>query len=185
MIMKKKILIGIGVVFLLFVLWVVYGLFIATPASPPTTATYNQGGLEIAVDYSQPSKKGRLIFGEEAAGALQPYGKYWRLGANAATEITFNKDVTFGGEPIKAGSYRMYAVPGPNAFQVTLNSETSVFFGATEPDNELDIVTVDAPVQKPAAEVETFTIGFSAKDSGVNINFGWDQSMFSVPVAIQ
>ena len=185
MIMKKKILIGIGVVFLLFVLWVVYGLFIATPASPPTTATYNQGGLEIAVDYSQPSKKGRLIFGEEAAGALLPYGKYWRLGANAATEITFNKDVTLGGEPIKAGSYRMYAVPGPNAFKVTLNNETDVFFGIAEPDPALDIVTVDAPVQKTASEVEMFTIGFSTTDTGVTINFSWDQTMFTVPVAIQ
>lgn len=183
--MKKKILIGIGVAFLLFIIWVVYGLFIATPVSPPATATYNEGGIEIVVAYSQPSKKGRLIFGEEAAGALQPYGQYWRLGANAATEITFNKDVIFGGEPIKAGSYRMYAVPSPNAFQVTLNSETSVFFGAAEPDNELDIATVDAPVQKPTAEVETFTIGFSATDTGVTINFSWDQTMFTIPVAIQ
>jgi hypothetical protein len=185
MIMKKKILIGIGVVFLLFIVWVVYGLFIATPASPPTTASYNEGGLEITVAYSQPSKKGRLIFGEEKDGALQPYGKYWRLGANAATEITFNKDVIFGGEPIKAGSYRMYTVPGPNTFKVTLNSETGVFFGAAEPDHELDIVTVDAPVQKPASEVETFTIGFSKTDTGVLINFSWVQTLFTVPVALQ
>ena len=183
--MKKKILIGIGVVFLLFVLWVVYGLFIATPASPPTTATYNQGGLEIAVDYSQPSKKGRLIFGEENDGALLPYGKYWRLGANAATEITFNKDVTFGGEPIKVGTYRMYAIPGQNAFKVTLNSETDVFFGIAEPDPELDIVTVDAPIQKTTSEVETFTIGFSGNGTGVTINFSWDQILFTIPVAIQ
>jgi hypothetical protein len=184
-IMKKKILIGIGVAILLFVLWAVYGLFIATPVSPPTTTSYNEGGLEISVDYSQPSKKGRLIFGEEKDGALQPYGEYWRLGANAATEISFNKDVTFGGEPVKAGIYRMYAVPGANAFKVILNSETGVFFGAVEPDNELDVLTVDAPVQKPASEVETFTIGFSATETGVTINFSWDQTMFTVPVTIQ
>jgi hypothetical protein len=185
MMMKKKILIGIGVVFLLFVIWAVYGLFIAAPVSPPTTASYNEGGLEIAVAYSQPSKKGRLIFGEEEDGALQPYGKYWRLGANAATEITFNKDVTFGGEPVKAGTYRMYAVPGANAFKVSLNSEIDIFFGATDPDYDLDIVTVDAPVQQTASEVETFTIGFGSTDTGATINFSWDQTMFSVPIAIQ
>jgi hypothetical protein len=72
MIMKKKILIGIGVAFLLFVIWVVYGLFIATPVSPPTTASYNEGGLEIAVAYSQPSKKGRLIFGEDELVRCNP-----------------------------------------------------------------------------------------------------------------
>jgi len=183
--MKKKILIGIAAAFLLFVLWVVYGLFIATPASPPASASYNEGGLEITVTYSQPSKKGRLIFGEEKDQALQPYGKYWRLGANAATEITFNKDVTFAGEPINAGTYRMYAIPGPNEFKVILNSETSVFFGAVEPDKELDIITVDAPVSRMTSEVETFKIDFSGTDAGVTINFSWDQTLFTVPVAIQ
>ena len=183
--MKKKIFIGIGAAFLLFVIWSVYGLFFATPVSPPATAAYNEGGLEITVTYSQPSKKGRLIFGEEKEEALQPFGKYWRLGANAATEITFNKDVTFGGEAIKAGTYRMYAVPGANAFKVILNSETGVFFGAAEPDHELDVVTIDAPVQKPATEVETFTIGYSTTDTGVTINFTWVQTLFTVPVTIQ
>ena len=79
----------------------------------------------------------------------------------------------------------MYTVPGPNAFKVILNSETGVFFGAAEPDHELDIVTVDAPVKRPASEVETFTIGFSTTDTGVIINFSWDQTLFTVPVAIQ
>ncbi|WKV11435.1 DUF2911 domain-containing protein [Marivirga harenae] len=183
--MGKKILIGVGIVILLFILWVVYGLFIAEPVSPTATVSYNEAGLEMTIDYSQPSKKGRLIFGEESEGALQPYGKYWRLGANAATEISFNKDVTFGGEPVEAGTYRMYAVPGSDAFEIILNSETDVFFGAVEPDEELDILAIQAPVQKPASPVETFTIGFSSTASGANINFSWDETMFQVPVALQ
>ncbi|SMG13663.1 Protein of unknown function [Marivirga sericea] len=183
--MKKKILIGLGALLLLFIIWSVYGLFFATPVSPPASVTYNEAGLEITIDYSQPSKKGRKIFGEESEGALQPYGKYWRLGANAATEISFNKDVTFGGKSVEAGTYRMYAVPGPESFEITLNSETDVFMGAFEPDYDLDVLTIEVPVQKPAAPVETFTIGFSAKENGANINFSWDQSMFQVPVAIQ
>lgn len=183
--MKKKILIGIGILILLFILWVVYGLFIAPPVSPPASVTYSEDGLEMTIDYSQPSKKGRLIFGEEADGALQPYGKYWRLGANAATEISFNKDVTFGGQAIDAGTYRMYAVPGADVFEITLNSETDVFFGAVEPDYDLDVLTIEAPVQKPAAPVETFTIGFSSTQKGANINFSWDQTMFQIPVILQ
>ncbi len=183
--MVKKILIGIGVVFVLFVLWVIYGLFIATPVSPPTTASYNEGGLEIAVAYSQPSKKGRLIFGEEKDEALQPYGKYWRLGANASTDITFNKDVTFGGKPIKAGTYRMYAVPGAEFFKVVLNDDAGTFFAAAEPNSELDVASVDAPVTKPDSEVETFVITFNTTDTGVDIVFTWDQTRFAVPIAAQ
>jgi hypothetical protein len=115
--MLKKILIGVGVVLIAIVGFLVYSnLF---PKSPPTTKMFSENGLDINVSYSQPFKKGRLIFGEEKDGALQPYGKYWRLGANAATEITFNKDISFAGNPVKAGSYRMYAVPGPTTFQVS------------------------------------------------------------------
>ncbi len=185
MIMKKKIFIGIGVAFLLFVLWVVYGLFIAPPVSPLTTASYNEGGLEITINYSQPSKKGRLIFGSEEDGALQPFGIYWRLGANAATEITFNKDVTFAGQPVKAGTYSMYAVPGANAFKVALNSEVDIFFGIAESNHDLDVVTVDAPVTQTPSVVETFTIDFSTTDTGVSINYRWDQTLFTVPIAVQ
>jgi hypothetical protein len=183
--MGKKILIGLGGLLLLFIIWSVYGLFFTTPVSPPATVTYNEGGLEMTIDYSQPSKKGRTIFGEEKDGALQPYGKYWRLGANAASEISFNQNVTFGGQPIDAGTYRIYAVPGPETFEIILNSETDVFMGAFEPDYDLDVLTIKVPVQKPASPVETFAIGFTATDNGANINFSWDQTMFQVPVALR
>jgi hypothetical protein len=78
----------------------------------------------------------------------------------------------------------MYAVPGASEFKLTLNSEIKVFFGATEPDHDLDIVTVTAPVQQ-ASEVEKFTIGFSTADTGVTVNFNWGETMFTVPVALQ
>jgi len=182
--MKKKILIGLGGLVLLFIIWSVYGLFFAPPVSPPATASYNEGGLEITIDYSQPSKKGRLIFGEEADGALQPYGKYWRLGANAATEITFNQDVTFGGKAVDAGTYRMYAVPGPDRFEISLNSETDVFFGVVEPDDELDVLTIETSVEKPASTVETFIIEINSAAQGAVIEFKWADTMFKVPVAL-
>ena len=183
--MKKNILVGAGVLVLIFIIWVVYGLFFASPASPPATASYNQGGLDIRIDYNQPSKKGRLIFGEESAGALQPYGQYWRLGANAPTEITLDQDVTFGGKSLAAGTYRMYAVPGADAFELHLNSDTGAFFGAEEPDGTLDVLSVRVPVQKTDSVVETFTIEISSSDTGATIAFSWDNVLFTVPVVLQ
>ncbi len=182
--MKKKIFIGIGMVIIAFVLWSLYGLFFAKPASPPDTAERSFGDLTIKVNYSRPYKKGRLIFGDESAGALQPYGKYWRLGANAATEITFNKNVNFAGEPVAAGSYRMYAVPGADTWEVSLNSELGVFFGAREPDYEKDVVKVKiAPGSAP--ETEQFTIDFENDSTGVQMNFIWDKTKVSIPIAVQ
>jgi len=183
--MLKKILFGLGALVLLFVVYSVYELFIATPVSPPDTVEYSNQGLEISVNYSRPFKKGRLIFGEESDGALQPFGKYWRLGANAATEITVNKDVLFGGKPLSTGSYRMYAVPGAQAFQVTLNSELDVFFGVAEADPALDLFTVEAPVTMQNQETEQFTININHIGTGAQIDFIWDNFLFSVPITLQ
>lgn len=182
--MLKKILLGVGVVVLLFVLYAGYRLFIVTPPSPPTTTSYDGNGLEIEIDYSQPSKKGRLIFGNAADGAKQPFGIYWRLGANSATEITINKDVSFGGKALKAGTYRMYAVPGPESFKITLNSELGVFFAHLEPDHTLDLFSVEAPVSKQTAVTEMFTININGKGNGAQIDFVWDKVLFSVPITI-
>jgi len=182
--MLKKILLGIGGTVALFVLYMVYALFIAPPKSPPNTAEFDLNGLGIEIEYSQPFKQGRLIFGEEADGALQPYGKYWRLGANAATEITVNKDVLFAGQPLQAGTYRLYAVPGPASFRVTLNSEVKVFFAVAEPDPARDLFTIEAPVAMQSAVTEMFTINISAMGSGARVDFVWDQTLFSVPITI-
>ncbi|MEM8896395.1 MAG: DUF2911 domain-containing protein [Bacteroidota bacterium] len=181
--MLKRVLLGLGAVLLIFIIWVVYGLFFAEPASPPDSVQFSNGGLEISIDYSRPYKKGRLIFGEANEGALQPYGQYWRLGANAATEITFNKDVTFAGKPVSAGTYRIYAVPGKDAFEVTLNSETGVFFGVNEPDPSLDVLSVEAPVTIQDNVTEQFTIFINQSGSGGRIDFVWDNVMSTVHVA--
>jgi len=181
--MLKKILLGIGVLIVAFVLYSVYVLFIADPVSPPATANFSDQGIEIEVNYSQPSKKGRVIFAD-SEDALQPYGEYWRLGANSATEVTFSKDVLFGGESLSAGTYRMYAVPGADQFKVGLNTELDVFFGIGEPDYALDVLTVMIPVQT-VQEVETLTFKFSSDESTINMDFVWDTSLISIPIVVK
>jgi Protein of unknown function (DUF2911) len=181
--MIKKIFIGVIVVLLAIAAYMGYNIL--NPKSPGTTTSYSKDGFDIKVTYSQPYKKGRLIFGEEKDKALQPYGKYWRLGANAATEITFNKDVNFAGKPVKAGSYRMYAVPGPTSFQVSLNSETGVFLAAAEPDYTKDVLKVDVPVTNSDAEVEQFVIKINDDSSGAKMDFVWDRIVVSVPISVQ
>jgi hypothetical protein len=180
--MLKKILIGFGVLFLAFVVFFGYGILF--PASPPTTTNFSAQGLDITVNYSQPSKKGRVIFGDETSGALQPNGTYWRLGANAATEITFSKDVNFAGQAVAAGTYRMYAVPGATSFEITLNSELGVFLGVQEPDYTKDVVKVNVPVSSSSTEVELFTINFEESGSEILMNISWDTTLVVVPISV-
>ncbi|MDZ4714860.1 MAG: DUF2911 domain-containing protein [Cytophagales bacterium] len=181
--MKKKIFMGIGAVILLLVAYGTYTALFVPPKSPTTNVSYSDRGLDLSVSYSQPSKRGRLIFGEEAAGALQPYGKYWRLGANKATEITFSKDVNFGGQPVNAGSYRMYAVPNAQSFSVALNSELGVnIMAVRDADHDLDVATLDVPVQVAPMETEMFTIAFRSDSVGVLMDFMWDKTHLTIPI---
>lgn len=183
--MKKKIFIGLGILVLSFILWVVYGLFIATPKSPGKTTEFSSNGADFKVVYSQPFKRGRLIFGEEKDAALLVYGKYWRLGANAGTEITFSKNITFGGQAINAGTYRMYAVPNATTWKIVLNSEVDVFFGAPEPDYTLDVLKIEVPVEMASSETEQLTIDFASDSSAISMNVTWDKTLVRVPIIVQ
>ena len=68
--------------------------------SPLDMASFpSKGDKVVKIYYSRPQLKGRSL------SELTPNGKVWRTGANEATEITFFKDVNFGGKSIKAGTY--------------------------------------------------------------------------------
>jgi hypothetical protein len=181
--MKQKILIGLGIVFIAFLGYSTY-VYFSPPKSPPQITNYSFAGLDLKVTYSRPYKKGRVIFGSKEDGALLPNGKYWRLGANDATEITFSRDVNFAGMPVKAETYRMYAVPNATSWQISLNSEKGKF-GYFEPDYSKDVVKVDIPLQAAPSETEQFTINFSSDSTGVMMDFLWDKALVRVPITIQ
>src|SRR3954469_7010827 len=119
--MKKKIIIGVVALVALLAIAFAYLNYRNRTLSPPGNTELTVNGLTVSIPYSRPSVRGRLIFGTEEQQALQPYGKYWRLGANESTEITVNKDVLFNGQPVKAGTYKIYAIPGADEFDIVLN----------------------------------------------------------------
>ncbi|MBL7845785.1 MAG: DUF2911 domain-containing protein, partial [Cyclobacteriaceae bacterium] len=76
--MIKKILLGIGVLILIVAGYVGYMMLTTRSHSPAAVAEFKDGDFLIQVNYCQPFRKGRLIFGTEAEGALVPFGKKWR-----------------------------------------------------------------------------------------------------------
>ncbi|WP_158860162.1 DUF2911 domain-containing protein [Lunatibacter salilacus] len=59
------------------------------------------------------------------------------------------------------------------------------YINVFEPDHELDVVTVQAPVQQTASIQETFTININSSNTGATITFSWDEILFTVPIALQ
>lgn len=180
--MKKQLIIIIVFVILAAAAIFAYNFF--RVLSPAGETTLTSGDLTVAVTYSRPSVRERLIFGEAGQGALQPYGQYWRLGANDATEITVNHDVLFNGEPLGAGTYRMYAIPGAESFEIILNSELGAS-GSQEPDASLDVLRTAVTVEQLSPPVEQFTISMEESGQGMHIIFDWANVRLVVPVSNQ
>jgi len=205
--MKRKIFITLAILALAWIVYRAYRIATTRSHSPKETVAFNNNGLEISVTYSRPYKKGRQIFGEakdrallpkgkfwtdgfriltglpRTKGALVPNGIYWRLGANDATEISFNKNIDFAGKPVNAGRYRMYAVPNQDTWDVILNSELGKF-GYHEADHSFDVVTAKVPVEINPLEMEQFTISFNEDSSGLKMNFAWDKTLVKVPLRL-
>ena len=127
--------------------------------------------------YGQPSKRGRVIFGQ-----LEPYGKVWRTGANEATEITFKKDAVVGGQQVKAGTYTLFTIPNESEWTVILNPELK-HWGAYGYDKikSKDLPHITVPAQKLDSPVEKLTLSFDEKNSLI---IEWDQTKVEVPIKV-
>ncbi|MCU0388880.1 MAG: DUF2911 domain-containing protein [Chitinophagaceae bacterium] len=127
----------------------------------------------VKVTYGRPYKKGRVIFGQ-----LEKFGSVWRLGADEATEITFKKDGTFAGQPVKAGTYTMFALINEKEWEIILNSELKQW-GAYgyEKIKDKNVLQAKVPVGKTPSVVEQLTID----TGGDGLTISWDDTMVKVP----
>lgn len=103
----------------LFLLSVSFMAFCQERASPPKTAEGTINGAKITVNYGSPSAKGREIW-----GALVPYDRVWRAGANEATTFETSKDIKVGGKDLPAGKYSLFIIPSPNQSTLIFNKQT-------------------------------------------------------------
>jgi len=126
--------------------------------SPPATASATVGGAQVKIDYSQPSVKGREIF-----GSLEPYGKVWRTGANEATTFMVSKDVKINGQSLPAGTYALFTIPGKDEWTIIFN-KTAQQWGAFKYDEKQDALRVKVKPTTLSQPVERFTI--TADNSG-------------------
>lgn len=139
-------------------------------ASPPSKVSQLVGLTQITLEYSRPSVRERKIFGE-----LVPFGQVWRTGANSATILEFNTDVTVEGKPLKAGKYALYSIPEKNSSTILFSSKTDMW-GAVGYNPSDDVLRVTVPSKKIKKPIETLEIGFrDISDSGASLFIDWEK----------
>ncbi len=176
----KNVLKIIAILALGFVGYAIYVL--VNPVSPKDTVVYNSDDANFEVVYSRPYKKDRLIFGSEEDGALVPFGKYWRTGANAATTFETSSDILFNGVKLKAGKYALFTFPYENNWTVTLSSKSDVFFAIEQPDPKFDVLKTSVDVKSMETTLEQLTVDFLQDSSFVNMRLTWDNTSISIPL---
>lgn len=137
--------------------------------------SYRVSDKLVKVIYSRPQLKGRSL------AKLAPEGKVWRTGANEAAEITFYKDVNFGGKDVKAGTYSLFTIPGKNEWTVILSSAKNVWGSYFYKEAE-DVARVTAKVNTVKTKLEAFSIAFAGQESNVTMYLGWDKTIVHVPI---
>ena len=179
--MKKTLTLLFSICLMVFVASMSQAQELKPKPSPLDLTKIKSGYTYIKVVYSRPQKKGREVFG----GALAPYGKVWRTGANDATEITLTKDVNFGGKELKAGTYTLFTIPNADSWTIILNNDLGVW-GAFSYDEKKDALRVTATPMKTEKEIEAFTITLAADgDKKANLTMMWDNTQVTVPITFK
>lgn len=129
---------------------------IATPQPSPFSKIEQKVGLtDVTLEYSRPNMRDRVIFGD-----LVPYGKLWRLGANANTKITFSTDVTIGDNTVKAGTYAIFATPNETSWNIVFYNDASNWGTPQNWDDSKVVAMVNAEIYPMPMKIETFTMTF-------------------------
>lgn len=149
------------------------------PAPSPTSTVKQRVGItDIEIVYSRPGVKGRKIF-----GGLEPWGEIWRAGANSATKVSFSTPVKFGGQPVPAGTYGLFAQIGESEWTVILTKAPEQW-GAYSYNAKDDVARAAVTPVKLAELVETFTIDVNdIRDGSATLNLMWEKTR--VPVKIE
>lgn len=184
--MKTKVLIVIAILIIALIVGFILTKNNTKKYSPADTATYTLNDLKVEINYCRPFKKGRIIFGTKDEGALQPYGMYWRVGANEATTFETNKDLLINGQELKAGKYQLYAYPNIEEWKIVFNTDWDKW-GAREAEHETDVLETTVKPNNHAKFLEQFTITFNNPDTlGLSeIVLHWDKTQVQIPFKVK
>lgn len=147
--------------------------------SPKISSEQKVGLATVKLEYGQPNKQNRKIF-----GALIPYGKLWRTGANSATKISFNQDVTLANNPIPAGTYGLYSIPGEKEWTIIIH-KNSTLWGAGGYQQKNDLVRFTVPVTSLKNTFETLSLHFeNFNTNGGDFIIAWENTKINIPLFV-
>ncbi|MEM1134893.1 MAG: DUF2911 domain-containing protein [Bacteroidota bacterium] len=140
--------------------------------SPLKKVSGEIAGVQVNMQYGSPGVKERDIW-----GSLVPYGEVWRIGANEATWIEFNKDVSITEQNIPAGKYGFFTIPNEGEWTVILNKVWDQW-GAYDYNEAEDVIRFTVKTENLDTTHERMNFAINDK-----VNFMWENLGFSFDIA--
>jgi len=146
--------------------------------SPHETVNATVDGAKISIVYGRPySKDPKSGEKRKIWGTLVPYNQVWRLGADEATILTTDKDITIGGTAVAAGSYSLYLWPTEAGAKLIVNKQTGQW--GTKYDEKQDLARIDLKKDAAAKPADQFTIAVD----GNTLKLTWEDVQYSAAIA--
>jgi hypothetical protein len=153
----------------------------APPASPAATASATVAGKAITISYSSPAVKGRAgqLFGKDGRIGHDPTYPVWRAGANSATKLHTDADLTFGDLVVPKGDYTLYVdISDPANWVLVINKQVGQW--GTIYDQHQDLGRVKMSMEKPPALVENLKYTLKASGKKGTLSLAWENLSGSV-----
>lgn len=109
------------------------------------------GPSRIAITYGQPHARGRRV-----EGGLVPLDTVWRFGANAATHLHTDLDITIGDVRIEPGDYSLFVLYSRSGWQLIVNRRTGIW--GSDYDRTRDVGRIPLTSRALAEPEESLTI---------------------------
>jgi hypothetical protein len=155
----------------------VAGLGIAQ--SPPAETSVKINGKTISIKYSAPSLRGRKAFGADGIVSHDPTYPVWRAGANQATALHTDADLTIGNLNVPKGDYTLFVATDANPWQLIVSKATGEW--GLDYDKSKDLGRVPMKISKPASPVETYKMTLSSGGGNAGkLELAWENVVGSV-----
>jgi hypothetical protein len=96
------------------------------------------GPARIVIDYGQPHLRGRNVIGMPG---VVPWDSVWRTGANMATQLSTEVDMTIGNTFIPRGVYTLFSLPTRTGWKLVVSKE--VLQWGTDYNPSKDLARID------------------------------------------
>ena len=151
------------------------------PSPMDSTSVVLEAGT-LKVCYGSPRMRGREIM-----GGLVPFDRAWRLGANEATSIHLPAAGEIAGIPVAAGSYSLFAIPGPETWDIVVNGTARRWglpISAEVRGDDIGAATLEVGQAEAPVENLRMTLSRAAPDRA-DLVIEWETTRVVVPISLE